>query len=81
MRVVTDDFVDEQATRRRLMAAYDALPASVREAVRQCPYDIHILRRVSPDADHTALIAAIRAISSPEEAEAFTMAHSSFRWR
>ena len=62
-----------------VLSAYDALPAPLRAALRECDWDIHILQRFPPDMDCTALIARIRNIRSEAAALAFNQQFAQWR--
>lgn len=72
---------DEEVQRWRVacMQAYDALPAKVRLAVRECKFDIHILKRLPEGMDCTNLIAAIDKIRTEGDAMEFTRQQAG-RW-
>lgn len=65
----------EEATRRECMAAYDRLPEAVRQAIRECSWDIHILVRIGKFTDQAPLIERIRSIRSERDALAFNAAY------
>jgi len=69
----------EAHARRCFYAAYDVLPTPLRAALRECPYDIHILQRLPAYMDCTALIERIRGIRSEADAIAFNQQYANFR--
>ena len=64
---------DEEIQRARLacMAAYDALPPNVRRAIRECLFDVHIMRRLPDGMDCTNLISAVERIKTEADAVEF----------
>ena len=60
---------------RALFSAYDRLPAPIRQALRESPFDLHIGMRLNRDMDCSALVARIRAVASLAEAEEFNRQH------
>lgn len=66
---------DDRLGQRERMDAFERLPEPVRAAIRECPFDVHILRRLPSFMDCSALIAQIRAIKSEREAIAFNQQH------
>ena len=66
---------DDRLGQRERMAAFERLPEAVRAAIRECPFDVHILRHLPSFMDCTGLIAAIGAIKSEREAVAFNQQH------
>jgi hypothetical protein len=71
-----DPIEAEARARRERMAAYDSLPEPLREAVRECDWDIHILMRIGRYVDPEPLVRRVRAISSEREAVAFNAEHA-----
>lgn len=65
-----DADAEVQRARVDCVRKFDALPAPLREALRECPFDVHILR----PAEHMILdkvVARIKAIRSVHEAMEF----------
>lgn len=61
------------------MGAFDALPVEVREAISECPYDIHVTIRLTQGGDFSGLVERIRSLKSEKEAVEFTNAHMARR--
>lgn len=66
---------EEREGQVQRMRAFERLPEAVRAAIRECPWDVHILRRLPSCMDCTDLITQIRAIKSEREAIAFNQQH------
>lgn len=77
---LSNRLIDDGAeTRRHLMSAYDALPALVRAALRECAFDVHVLIRVNRYMDCSQLIERISSLRTEQEAIEFNRQYAVWR--
>ena len=60
----------DQRMRERFMHRFDDLPASIRAALRECPFDVHIGMK-NRHWNVEAVVARLQAIRSVEDAATF----------